>query len=102
MPEIELIPAAQAELTVANVHLVAVLLPDGQTGAVLSMLCEALDLRTRSQAQKLRVHPVLAQALVLTKMETAGGEQVVKLHDTAIAGAVPAAGLVRPGVFRIR
>ncbi|HEY7348641.1 MAG TPA: phage antirepressor N-terminal domain-containing protein [Ktedonobacterales bacterium] len=79
MSETELIPVAQAELKVASVSLIAVLLPDGQTGAVLSMLCEALDLRTRSQAQKLRTHPVLSLALVLAKIETAGGEQVVNV-----------------------
>lgn len=79
MVETVLIPLAQAELTVANVLLIAVLLPDGQTGVVLSMLCEALNLRSHTQAQRLKTHPVLALALVQAQIETTGGPQVVNV-----------------------
>jgi hypothetical protein len=79
MLDTELIPLAQVELRVSNVPFAAVLLPDGQTGAVPSMLCEALDLRSHSQAQRLKSHPVLALALVLAQIETAGGPQTVNI-----------------------
>jgi hypothetical protein len=69
----------QAEITLAGLRFLAVILPDGQHGLVLSMLCTALGLRTHKQAERLRAHRVLANALALVKIETAGGPQTVNV-----------------------
>ena len=74
-----IVPVKQAEITLAGLRFLAVLLPDGQHGLVLSMLCAALGLHTHKQAQRLRAHRVLATALVLVKIETAGGPQIVNV-----------------------
>ncbi|HEU5198354.1 MAG TPA: phage antirepressor N-terminal domain-containing protein [Ktedonobacterales bacterium] len=74
-----IVPVKQAEITLAGLRFLAVLLPDGQHGLVLSVLCSALGLRTYKQAERLRAHRVLATALVLVKIETAGGPQTVNV-----------------------
>ena len=79
MQESVIIPVRQMFLTIAGKQLIAVLLPDGQAGIVLSMLCEALGLHTNDQAQRLRNHPNLTLALVLVRIETPGGPQAVNV-----------------------
>jgi hypothetical protein len=70
-------PLRQAKITIAGYLLLAVLLPDGQAGVVLSTLCKALNLQTSDQAHRLRKHPTLALALVPVKIQTTGGPQIV-------------------------
>ena len=72
-----IVPLRQAKITIAGYLLLAVLLPDGQTGVVLSTLCKALSLQTSDQAHRLRKHPTLALALVPIKIQTPGGPQIV-------------------------
>jgi hypothetical protein len=79
MEESAILPLQQAELNIAGLMLMAVLLPDGQTGMVFSFLCEALGLDYRMQAHLLRSHPELRLALVLVKIQTAGGPQAVNV-----------------------
>ncbi len=73
------VPLRQAEITIAGYLFLAVLLPDGQTGVVLSTLCKALNLQTGDQAHRLRKHPALSLALMLVRIETPGGPQVVNV-----------------------
>src|SRR5579885_3868396 len=73
------IPLEQDEITIDDLPFTAVLLPDGQTGGVVSQFCDALGLVTHSQAQRLRADPVLSFALVLVQIETAGGPQIVNV-----------------------
>ena len=79
MQESVILPLRQMMLTIAGKQLIAILLPDGQAGIVLSMLCEALGLHTNDQAQRLRNHPNLTLALVLVRVETPGGPQAVNV-----------------------
>lgn len=74
-----IVPLRQAQITIAGLMLIAVLLPDGQTGVILSTLCKALSLQTGHQAHRLRKHPVLALAVELVRIQTPGGPQVVNV-----------------------
>ena len=79
MEEVVTVALQQAELSIAGLMLMAVLLPDGQTGIVLSFLCEALGLNYHKQVYLLRTHPELRLALALVKIQTAGGPQNVNV-----------------------
>ena len=63
MEEQALIPVAQTDITVAGFPITVVLLPDGQTGAVFVMFCEALDLQTHYQLHRIHHDPVLLNKL---------------------------------------
>ena len=73
------IPVKQARITIAGESFVAVLLSNGDTGLVLSELCEFLGLLTNDQAHRLRLHPTLSAALMLVEIETPGGPQVTNV-----------------------
>lgn len=77
MEESAIIALQQAEISIAGLMIMAVLLPDGQTGMVFSLLCEALGLDYRKQVRILRSQPDLRSSLVLVKIQTAGGPQAV-------------------------
>ncbi len=79
-------PLQQATLTIAGCNLHAVLLPDGQPAVVFVTLCEALALKSSSQVRRVRAHPVLTEALVGARLETAGGLQVA---NVLIAWGIP-------------
>lgn len=79
MSEQAVIPLEQDEVTIDDLLFTAVLLPDGQTGGVVSQFCDALGLVPNTQAHRLRGDPVLSFALVLVQIETAGGPQVVNV-----------------------
>lgn len=70
MEEQALIPVAQTDITVAGSTITAVQLPDGQTGMVLAMLCNALDLDIHQQLARLHRDPELADALVRVALDT--------------------------------
>ena len=73
MAENALIPQQQADLTVVDVPLTAVLFSDGETGAVFPIFCASLDLEDGVQVHRLKKHPTLSAALVLAQIQTAGG-----------------------------
>jgi hypothetical protein len=79
MAETPIIPVKQTNITLAGTSFIAVLLPTGATGLVLPQLCEFLGLNTNDQAQRLRFHPTLSEALVLVEIKTAGGPQVTNV-----------------------
>jgi len=79
-------PLQQATITIAGCDLQAVLLPDGQPAIVFAALCEALALKPSSQAQHIRAHPVLIEALASARLETAGGSQIA---NVLIAWGIP-------------
>jgi predicted GIY-YIG superfamily endonuclease len=95
-------PVAQKEVFIADHAVMAVLLPDGQSGAVLTMLCAMLDLQPGTQARLVRKNPVLSEALVLVTLPTPGGEQTTNVL-LAWAIALWAAGLrqgTRPDSYK--
>lgn len=79
MEESAIVALQQAEISIAGLMLMAVLLPGGQTGLVFSLLCDALGLNYHKQVHLLRSHPELASALVLVRIETPGGPQMVNV-----------------------
>jgi hypothetical protein len=75
MEDQALIPVAQADITIAGFPITVVLLPDGQTGAVFAMFCEAFDLDMHQQLARVHHDPALFDSLVLVALETPGGPQ---------------------------
>lgn len=102
MSEQAIIPIAQADVVIAGYPMIAVLLPDGQSGAILTNLCAALNLKVSTQAHLIRNNPALSEALVLVALESPGGTQITNvLLEWAIA--LWAAGLQqgrRPPAYR--
>jgi len=74
-----IIPIAQAEVLIAGYPVIAVLLPDGQLGVLLTMLCAMLHLKPGTQAHLLHKHPVLSGALVQVALATSGGTQTTNV-----------------------
>jgi hypothetical protein len=63
-------------------------LPDGRIAAVLSFLCDALQLAAVGQARRIRADDVLAdQLLLFAQVQTEGGPQAM---DVLTARAIPA------------
>jgi hypothetical protein len=79
MSERPITPIKQTHITVGGQTFLAVLLPDGQAGLLLSQLCEWLGLYLSSQARNIRAYPTLAKALVLVEIETVGGPQATNV-----------------------
>lgn len=79
MSDQAIIPIAQAEVLIAGFPVIAVLLPDGQLGAVLTMLCAMLNLKPSTQAHLIHKHPVLSGALVQVALATPGGTQTTNV-----------------------
>lgn len=75
MEDQALIPIAQIDTTIAGFPITGVLLPDNQAGGVFAMFCQALDLHTQRQLQRLHRDPELVDALVLVSVNTPGGPQ---------------------------
>lgn len=81
--EQELIPIEQDTLTFYSKPIVAVRLPDGRPGVVLSSICENLQIDTTAQIKRVRRTEAIADDLVLVLLETPGGRQrmaVLVLH----------------------
>ena len=90
MPEGEravIIPLEQAVVPFYDRTIIAVRLPDGRIAAVLSFLCDALQLATVGQARRIRADDVLADQLLLVQVQTEGGPQAM---DVLTAWAIPA------------
>jgi hypothetical protein len=81
-----IVPIEQATVTFYDRPIVAVRLPDGRIAAVLNTLCEALQLAPQSQVRRIRNDEVLADQLVVARVETPGGPQSV---DVLTAWAIP-------------
>jgi hypothetical protein len=75
MEEQALVPVAQTDITIADFLITIVLLPDGQTGAVFAVFCQALDLDIHQQLARLHRDPASVDALVLVALDTPGGPQ---------------------------
>ncbi len=75
MEEQALVPIAQTNVTIAGFSITAVLLPEDQTGEVFDMFCQALDLDTRHQLERIHHDPTLFDSLILVALETPGGPQ---------------------------
>ncbi len=86
MPETPIIPVKQANITIGGEAFVAVLLSTGDTGLVFPHLCEWLGLQVKGQLKRLRLHPTLSAALVLTLIQTPGGPQATNI---IVAWGVP-------------
>jgi hypothetical protein len=79
MSDQAIVPVAQTNVFVAGYSITAVLLPDGQSGAVLNTLCAMLDLKPRTQAHIIRNNPAISNALVLVALSTPGGIQATNV-----------------------
>jgi hypothetical protein len=90
MPESErevIIPVEQAVVPFYDRTIIAVRLPDGRIAAVLSFLCDALQLAAVGQARRIRADDVLADQLLFAQVQTEGGPQAM---DVLTAWAIPA------------
>lgn len=79
MSKTPVIPVKQANITIGGETFVAVLFSNGDTGLVFPHLCEWLGLYITSQTRRLRAHPTLSAALVLTLIQTPGGPQATNI-----------------------
>jgi len=71
------IPVEQEAVPFYGRSLVAVRLEDGRIGAVLRWLCEGLGLDTKGQMQRIRRKTALFDSLLMVRVETEGGPQVM-------------------------
>jgi hypothetical protein len=85
-PRHVLAPVEQATVALYGRDIIAVRLPDGRIAAVLSTMCEALQIATESQARRIRTDEVLDEHLLLVQVATAGGPQPM---DALTAWAIP-------------
>ncbi|WIG59489.1 MAG: hypothetical protein OJF49_002236 [Ktedonobacterales bacterium] len=81
-----LIPVEQTLVSFHERHIVAVRLSDGRVAAVLSSLCDALQMLTRGQARRIHADDVLSEQLLPARIETSGGPQTM---DVLTAWAIP-------------
>jgi hypothetical protein len=72
-----ILPLEQATFSFAGYEFLIVRLPNGSVAVIFRHLCEALDLDRRSQTRRIQANSVLAKHLVLVRIETPGGPQVV-------------------------
>jgi len=82
----ELVPVEQETILFDNKPLVAVKLPDGQSGVVLRWICDNLGLAPNSQITRIKRTEAIADDLVYVRVETDGGPQRM---PTLILHAVP-------------
>ncbi len=80
------IPVEQVIVRFYDRDILAVRLPDGRIAAVLSTLCDALQLNRPGQLQRIRNDDLLTDQLVLAQVQTAGGPQPM---DVLTAWAIP-------------
>jgi hypothetical protein len=73
----------QAVIRFAGHDFLVVRVPDGRVAVVLSHLCEALDLDRRAQTRRIQSHTALAKHLLLVRIKTPGGPQVVNALVTS-------------------
>ncbi len=79
MSETPVIPVKQTYITIGGESFLAVLFSNGDTGLVFPHLCEWLGLSITSQTRRLRAHPTLSAALILTLIQTPGGPQATNI-----------------------
>ncbi len=81
-----LVSVEQALVPFYDRDIIAVQLSDSRIAAVLSSLCEALQLATVGQARRIRADDVLREHLLLAQVQTEGGPQAM---DVLTAWAIP-------------
>jgi hypothetical protein len=72
-----IIPIKQVLISFAGHEFLAVQLPDGRIAVVLRHFCEALDLDLWGQLKRIQANPTLSKNLLLVRIKTPGGPQVV-------------------------
>lgn len=72
-----IIPIKQVLVSFAGHEFLAVQLPDGRIAVVLRHFCEALHLNFWGQIERIQVNQALSKNLLLVRIKTPGGPQVV-------------------------
>ncbi len=73
----------QVVIRFAGHDFLVVRVPDGRVAVVLRHLCEALDLDRHAQTRRIQSHSALAKHLLLVRIKTPGGPQVVNALVTS-------------------